>query len=109
MTFPKHFAVSFCHCDPCLLAGFLLGLTGLEEQARRRRVCVVVLPGGLQLLRSQRGECLMAGEGKPFLAEGRIPLSGPIASLGVCVNLGVSQQQCGKEIMWLQTEENEPG
>lgn len=109
MTFPKHFAVSFCHCDPCLLKGFLLGLTGLEEQARRRRVCVVVLPGGLQLLRSQRGECLMAGEGKPFLAEGRIPLSGPIASLGVCVNLGVSQQQCGKEIMWLQTEENEPG
>lgn len=69
----------------------------------------MLLPGGLQLLRSQRGECLMAGVGKPFLAEGRIPLSGPIASLGVCVNLGVSQQQCGKEIMWLQTEENEPG
>lgn len=46
-----------------------------------------------------------AGVGKPFLAEGRKPLSDPIASLGV----GVSQQWCGKEIRWLQTEENEPG
>lgn len=35
--------------------------------------------------------------------------SEPIASLGVCVSLGVSLQQCGKEIMWLQAEENEPG
>lgn len=43
----------------------------------------------------------IAGEGKP--------LSDPITSLGVCVDLGVSQQQCEKEIMWLQTEENEPG
>lgn len=69
---------------------------------------VVVLAGGLQLLGSQRGVS-DAGVGKPFLAEGRIGLSNPIASLHICMNVGVSQQQCGKEIMWLQTEGNEPG
>lgn len=50
-----------------------------------------------------------AGVGKPSHAEGRITLSDPIASLDVHVNLGVSQQRCGKEIVWLHTEGNEPG
>lgn len=50
-----------------------------------------------------------AGVGKPFLAEGRIGLLNPVTSLSIHTNLSVSQQQCGKEIMWLQTEGNEPG
>lgn len=39
-----------------LAEGFLLGLIALGEQVMKSRVYVMVLPGGLQLLRSQRGE-----------------------------------------------------
>lgn len=48
-----------------LVEGFLLGLIALGEQVRKRTVCVMVLPGGLQLLRSQRGERLL-GKGNLF-------------------------------------------
>lgn len=49
-----------------------------------------------------------AGVGTPFLAEGR-SLSNPIVSQHIHVDLSVSQQKRGKEIMWLQTKEMSRG
>lgn len=107
MTFPKHFAVSFCQCGPCLVEWFLLGLIALGEQVRRRKVSDGTTRRVTTAQIPKRGvsDCWS----RESLAESRMAHSDPITSLGICVSLGASLQQCGKEVMWLQNEENEPG
>lgn len=118
VAFTRHSAVPCARYELCLvrqkslsrgISAFCLGSRALGKQLRRGVCACGGTNSRITTARIPKRGVSDAGVGKPFLAEGRIGLLNPVTSLSIHTNLSVSQQQCGKEIMWLQTEGNEPG